>query len=262
MYHVPCTVFNRRQKVFEDLGLRLTEYGQRIATALVILLAGIFVARVSTRFLDGVLHKTKMPENTRGFVGSVVYISIIVLTVIMALTPFEIDIAPLVVGLAIIAFIVGLALQGTLANFAAGMIILIKKPFRSGDIVEIAGEKGQVREIGTTTTVIDTPGNVKVIFPNGKVLAGEIKNYSSHKTQRINISFEIDKNIKIAEFLEKVIKILSSSDKVLQDPPFSAKVSSFSKDALGITIQAWCDSGDEEDARHDILFKIKNEMER
>ena len=248
--------------MFEDLGLRLGEYGYRIAMAFVILLAGILLAKIFKRILNDILHKTKMPETTRGFVGNIIYISIIVLTVIMALTPFEIDIAPLVVGLAIIGFIVGLALQGTLSNFAAGMIILIKKPFHTGDIVEIAGEKGVVREIGTTTTVIDTPDNIKVIFPNAKILAGEIKNYSSHKTERVNIYLEVDKNIKIAEFLDKVTKILSASEKILQDPPFSARVTSFSKDVLGITIQVWCDSGDAEDARHDILSKIKNEMER
>jgi len=203
-----------------------------------------------------------MPETTRTFICNVMHLSIIIITVIMALTPFEIDIGPLVVGLGIIGFIVGLALQGTLSNFAAGILILVRKPFDAGDVVELAGERGTVREVTTTSTVIDTPENVKVIFPNAKILSGEIKNYTSHKTQRINISFDIDRNIKIEEFLKRVCDILSSSEKVLQDPPFSVRVSSLSKDATGITIQAWCDQGETEDAQHEILLKIKSSLEK
>ena len=241
---------------------RLAEYGQRIISTLVIILVGILAARFLTMFIDNILKRTKMPATTRGFVNTLIYIAIIVMTVIMALTPFEIDIGPLVVGLAIIGFIVGLAIQGALSNFAAGIMILAQRPFHVGDFVDVAGEIGEVKEITMTSTVIDTPENVKVVFPNAKVLAGEIKNYSAHKIRRIIIPIEVDRSVKIDDLIESINAILSTQEKILKDPPPSVKICGIFSSKVNLNIKVWCDADEVEEVSHCILYKIKKEQEK
>ncbi len=239
---------------------RLAEYGQRIVSALVIILVGILAARFLTMFIDNVLKRTKMPDTTRSFVTTIIYVGIIVVTVIMALTPFEIDIGPLVVGLAIIGFIIGLAIQRALSNFAAGIMILAQRPFHVGDFIDVAGETGTVREITMTTTVIDTPENVKVSFPNAKVLAGEIKNYSVHKIRMINIPIDVDINVKIDGFIDSVKAILSAQEKILKDPPFSVNICGLSSSKINLSIKAWCNADETEEVSNSILYSIKKSI--
>lgn len=239
---------------------RLAEYGQRIVTALVIVLIGILVARFFTMFIDNIFKRTKMPSTTRGFVCTVIYIGIIIITIIMALTPFEIDIGPLVVGLAIIGFIVGLALQGALSNFAAGIMILAQRPFQVGDLVEIAGETGEVKEITITSTIIDTPENVKVIFPNAKVLAGEIKNYSVHKIRRINLPIEVERSQNIEDLLNRIKNILLSQEKILKDPQPSVLISGLMGSKVNLIVRLWCSTDEAEEISNTVLNTIIKEL--
>ena len=248
--------------MMEDVTGRLAEYGQRIISVLVIILVGILAARFLTMFVDSILKRTRMPSTTRGFVNTLFYIAVIVLTIIMALTPFEIDIGPLVVGLGIIGFIVGLAIQGALSNFAAGIMILAQRPFHVGDFVDVAGETGEVKEITLTSTVIDTPENVKVVFPNAKVLAGEIKNYSVHKIRRINIPVELDRGVKIDDLTESIKAILSANKKILKDPPFSVNICGLSSSKVNLIVKAWCNADETEEVSHNIFYNIKKELEK
>ena len=241
---------------------RLAEYGQRVITTLIIILIGILAARLLMMLIDNILKRTKMPSATRGFVTTSLYIAIIIITIIMALTPFEVDILPLVVGLAIIGFIVGLALQGALSNFAAGIMILAQRPFHVGDFVDVAGETGEVKEITITSTVIDTPDNVKVVFPNAKVLAGEIKNYSVHKIRRVSIPVEVDRNVKIDNLTESIKGILSAQEKILKDPPFSVNICGISSSKVDLIVRAWCSVEEVEEVSHGIFYSIKKELEK
>ena len=180
----------------------------------------------------------------------------------MALTPFEIDIMPLVVGLGIIGFIVGLALQGALSNFAAGIMILAQRPFHVGDFIDVAGEVGEVKEITMTSTVIDTPENVKIIFPNAKILAGEIKNYSVHKIRRLNIPMEIDANQKIDDVIGKIKSVMSAQTKILKDPPYSINICSLSSLKVNLAVKAWCNTEESEEMYSNIFYALRKELEK
>lgn len=246
----------------EDVTGRLAEYGQRMVSALVIVLVGILVARFFTMFMNNIFKKTKMPSETRGFVCNLLYVAIIIVTIVMALTPFEIDIMPLVVGLGVIGFIVGLALQGALSNFAAGIMILAQRPFHVGDFVDVAGEVGEVKEITMTSTIIETPDNVKVVFPNAKVLAGEIKNYSAHKIRRISIPIEVDMGVKIDSLIESIKAILSAQGKILKDPPSSINICGLSGSKVNVVIRAWCNIEEIEEVSTSIFYSVKKELEK
>jgi small conductance mechanosensitive channel len=250
------------EEIAGEVTNRLAEYLHRIFISLSIVLVGILMARLVTMFADRVLKKTKMPGTTRKFVTTLMYIGIIVVTVIMALTPFEIDIGPLVVGLAIIGFIMGLAIQGALSNFAAGIMILAQRPFHVGDFVDVAGEIGIVKEITMTTTVIDTPENVKVSFPNAKVLAGEIKNYSVHKIRMVSVPVEVDANVKIDGFIDSIKADLSVQEKILSDPPFSVNICGLSSSKVSLIVKVWCNADETEEVSNNIFHSIREKLEK
>jgi len=245
----------------EEMAGILTTYTWRIITALVIVLVGILLARVITRFIERILIRIDIPSTTRGFLVSFIYVVIIIIAIVMALTRFEIDIGPLIIGIGIVGFIAGLAIQGALSNAVAGIMILVQRPFQVGDIVEAGGETGEVKEITTTSTVIDTPQNVKVIIPNAKILADKIKNYSTHRIRRISIPVEIEAGVKVDSLLEHIKHIISTQEKVLKEPPSSATISSLSSSKIVITVKVWCSVDDIEEVSHNILYEIKKELE-
>jgi small conductance mechanosensitive channel len=133
-----------------------------------------------------VLEKTKTDPAVVSFVGSMIYFLILIFAVLAALAKFGIQTASFVAILGAAAFAIGFALQGSLANFAAGVLILVLRPFKVGDYIDGAGVGGTVKDIQLFTTVLATPDNIKIMVPNGKLFGDTIKNFSGFDTRRID----------------------------------------------------------------------------
>ena len=164
-----------------------TIYGIKVIGAIIILIIGRIVAGIAKNLTGKVLRKGKTDESIVTFMQSLIYALVIAFAVIAALAKFGVQTASIVAVMGAAGFAVGFALQGSLANFASGVMILLFRPFKVGDFIEGAGVAGTVKEIRLFNTILSTPDNVKVIVPNGKMSGDIIKNYSGFDKRRIDL---------------------------------------------------------------------------
>lgn len=166
-------------------------YGVKILMALVIFVIGKWLVKKIAGIIEKTMSKNNVDPAIRNFVGSLVYWALLIFVSIAALGQLGIQTASFVAIVGAAGLAVGLALQGSLANFAAGVLILIFRPFRVGDFIEIAGVSGVVQSIQIFTTELNSPDNKKIIVPNGGVISGNITNYSANDTRRVDLNFGV-----------------------------------------------------------------------
>jgi small conductance mechanosensitive channel len=179
-----------------------------------------------------------------GFVGSMAYFSILAFTVVAVVGQFGVQTASFVAILGAAGFAVGMALQGTLANFASGVMLLAFKPFKPGDFIEAAGVKGTVSEIQIFSTTLDTPDNVKIVVPNGKLYGDIIKNYNGYPTRRIDMTAGIGYGSDVDTAIGIIRGLLAADERVLKDPAPTVAVGEWATSSLSIVVRPWVRSGD------------------
>lgn len=195
------------------------------------------------------------------FAGSVVRYAIIAITVIAVLARFGVQTASLVAMLGAAGLAIGLALQGTLSNVAAGVMLMIFRPFRLGQYIEAGGHAGTVKEVGLFTTELATPDNVQIIVPNAAIWSGSIVNYSHHDTRRVDLVFGVsyDSDLKTAE--RALRGLIEAEDRILEDPaPFLA-VTALNDSSVDFTMRVWCASGDYWGVKFDLTRKAKDALD-
>ena len=156
-----------------------TVYGVKVVAAVVILVAGRWLAGVACAVMEKILKRQKIDQTIVSFISNLAYFSILTFVVIAALSKLGLQTTSFVAVLGAAGLAVGLALQGSLANFAAGVLMIIFRPFKAGDYIEGGGSAGSVSEISIFTTILKTPDNKKVIIPNGAMMSGNIVNFSA-----------------------------------------------------------------------------------
>ncbi len=169
-------------------------YGLNIVAALLIFILGRWAGKLACRILNHFMEKKNVDPTLRGFVSHLVYITILAFVIIAALGKLGIQTASFVAILGAAGLAIGLALQGSLSNFAAGVLLIIFKPFKTGDFIESAGVAGTVEEIQLFTTNLKTPDNKTIIIPNSKISSDNITNYSSKPIRRVDMVFGIGYN--------------------------------------------------------------------
>jgi small conductance mechanosensitive channel len=195
------------------------------------------------------------------FLANGVYYLALVVVVIAVLSLFGIETTSLIAVLGAAGLAVGLALQGTLSNFAAGVMLLIFRPFKVGDYVEAAGTGGSVQEVGIFSTVLHTPDNVKITIPNSAVYGDTIKNYSANDTRRNDLVMGISYGDDIARAIETIEKVLAGDSRVLEDPAPVVAVGELADSSVNLVVRPWCARGDYWALRFDLTRKLKEELE-
>ncbi|MBW2096909.1 MAG: mechanosensitive ion channel [Deltaproteobacteria bacterium] len=245
------------QPALDQLTIFITTYGLQIIGAIIILILGRIAAGIGRSICRRVLEKTKTDTAIISFVGSLAYVIILVFAVLAALAKFGIQTTSFVAVLGAAGFAIGFALQGSLANFAAGVLILVLRPFRVGDYIEGAGVAGTVKDIELFTTIISTVDNVKIIVPNGKLFGDVIKNVSGYDTRRVDLVIGIGYGSSIQKAYEVVKKILDDDERVLSDPAPQIAVSELADSSVNLVVRPWVKSGDYWDTKFDLTRKIK-----
>jgi small conductance mechanosensitive channel len=194
------------------------------------------------------------------FANGVYYLTLIAV-VIAVLSLFGIETTSLIAVLGAAGLAVGLALQGTLSNFAAGVMLLIFRPFKVGDYVEVAGTAGSVQEVGIFSSVLHTPDNVKITIPNSAVYGDTIKNYSANDTRRNDLLIGISYDDDIARALETIRRVLAGDSRVLDDPEPTVAVAELADSSVNLVVRPWCAGGDYWPLRFDLTHKLKEELE-
>ena len=235
----------------------LTAYGLKIIGAIIILILGRIAAGIGRSICRRVLQKTKTDPSIISFVGSLAYVIILVFAVLAALAKFGIQTASFVAVLGAAGFAVGFALQGSLANFAAGVLILVLRPYKIGDYIEGAGVAGTVKKIELFTTVLATPDNAKIIVPNGKLFGDVIKNVSGYDTRRVDLVIGIGYSSSIQKAYEVLKKILDEEERVLSDPVPQIAVSELADSSVNLVVRPWVKSADYWSTKFDLTRRIK-----
>jgi small conductance mechanosensitive channel len=238
-----------------------TTYGLKIMGALLILIFGRFVAGMARKFVRRVLTKANSDEELVSFFGSLVFALVMVFAVVASLAKFGVQTASFVAVLGAVGFAVGFALQGSLSNFASGVMLLVFKPFKAGDLIEAAGVTGIVKEIGLFNTELSTLDNVKVIVPNGKAYGDVIKNITGYDTRRVDMVFGIGYGSSIPKAYEIMQSLIKADARILSDPAPQIAVSELADSSVNFVVRPWCKTGDYWDVKFDLTRNVKERFD-
>ncbi|HOI82023.1 MAG: mechanosensitive ion channel domain-containing protein [Thermovirgaceae bacterium] len=239
----------------------ITLYALKLVAALLILVVGRIVAKGIRSLIRKALSKWNVDVTLVKFIATLSYFSIMAFVIVAALAQIGVQTASFVAIVGAAAFAVGLALQGSLANFASGVLIILFKPFKAGDYVEGGGVAGTVEEVSIFTTVLRSPDNRVIIVPNGKIMADNIVNYSAREIRRVDLvagvsySDDIDKVRKVLEI------ILDEDERVLKDPAPTIGVLELADSSVDFAVRPWVRSSDYWGVFFDLQEKIKKRFD-
>ena len=248
---------NLLAKVYE----LLTVYGMRVIAAIVIFIVGRWVAKGVAKLLRRVMTKSGTDETLVKFVGNMVYIALLAFVIIAALNQLGIQTASFIAVLGAAGLAIGLALQGSLGNFAAGVLMIIFKPFKVGDFIEGAGTAGVVEEIQIFTTQLKTPDNKTIIVPNAKMTGDNITNYTVKGTRRVDFVFGIGYEDDIDKARGIIKEIIEGDERVLKDQDPLIVVSELADSSVNFTVRAWTSADDYWGFYFDTTEKVKKQFD-
>lgn len=240
----------------------LAVQGMSVLYALVILFVGWRVAHWVRRIVERGLARAKRVDPTvHAFLASLAYYFVLAVVVIAVLQLFGIQTTSLIAVLGAASLAIGLALQGTLSNLAAGVMILIFRPFKLGDFITVSGETGTVKAITLFTTELATTDNVQIIVPNGSAWGTTVTNYSTYATRRLELSVGISYEDSMDKGIETLMAMAKADARVLADPEPSVYVAELGDSAVTLTLRVWCAASDLWGLKTALTKKIKEEIE-
>ncbi|WP_088324281.1 mechanosensitive ion channel family protein [Polaribacter tangerinus] len=226
---------------FESL---IVQYAPKVVMALVMLIIGLIVIKIIINTTQKILRKRNVDVTLQKFLGNLLGWILRILLFISVIAKLGVETASFAAILAAAGLAVGLALQGSLANFAGGVLIMIFKPFKIGDLVEAQGEIGVVKEIEIFTTKFTGLSNREIIIPNGSLSNGNIINYSTEGTRRVDLTFGVSYDADIKETKEVLMQVLTTHPKVLQTPAPAVTVSELADSSVNFAVRPWCKTED------------------
>ena len=237
-------------------------FGLKILAAIVIYVVGKWAAGVIKRFTLNVMKKSKVDETLINFVGHLVYIALLTFVVLAALSQLGIQTTSFIAILGAAGLAVGLALQGSLSNFAAGVLMMIFRPFKVGDFIEAGGAAGTVEEILIFTTQLKTPDNKTIIIPNAKITSDNIINITAKPIRRVDFVFGVSYGDDI-DTVKKVIKeVLAEDGRILNDPPVTIGILALADSSVNFAVRPWVKTEDYWNVFFEINEKMKKRFDR
>jgi len=228
-----------------------------IGLALLILLIGRLLVGLAVRLVKALMGRAKVEPMLIHFVSSIITGLLVLVVFIAAIDQLGVDTTSFVALIGAAGLAIGLALQKSLSNFSAGVMLIVFKPFKVGDYVEAAGTAGIVREIRIFSTIMDTPDNKRVIVPNGAIYEDTIINYSTLPTRRTDLTFGIGYSDNIGLAKDIIERILVEDDRVLKDPEPFVHVTDLADSSVNLLARFWTASGDAFTTRCDVIEKVK-----
>jgi small conductance mechanosensitive channel len=241
---------------------RFTELGLNLLFAVIILIVGAWVSKVIKKMLVGMLSKRKLDPIIVGFVANIAYSLAMVAVVLASLRKLSVETNSFVAIIGAAGLAIGLALQGALANFAAGFLMVIFRPFKKGDYIEAAGTAGIVDEIQVFTSVLNTPDNRRVIVPNSKIMSDNITNYSAKDTRRLDLVFGVSYSDNVAKVKQVLQKIADEDPRVLKDPAAQILVGELADSSVNFIMRVWIRSADYWPFKFDTTEKVKVTLDK
>lgn len=232
------------EKHLETLKELAVLYAPKLAGAILVLLLGLWIIRMINRFVRKSMEKRSTDASLQPFIRSLVNIVLKILLFISVMGMIGVHMTSFIALLGAIGLAIGMALSGTLQNFAGGVMVLVFKPYKVGDFVEVQGYMGTVHEIHIINTILLTPDNVTIIIPNGKIFNDSLTNFSVQKNRRVDWTFGIGYGDKVEDAREIIRNLLEADERVMSEPEPQIVVSELADNSVNITVRAWVKAGD------------------
>lgn len=232
----------------------------KIISCLLILIIGNALIKFICKSIKKSKANAKLSDDVRGYVDALIKGVLYVIMIVTIVAIIGIPMASVVAVLASAGAAVALALQGTLSNFAAGIMLLIFKPIHVGNFVEAAGTSGTVTDLGLFSTTLTTPDNKVVIIPNGQVINGVITNYSLKDTRRVDVTFGVAYGTDTEKVKATILRIVDAHEKVHKDPAPFIRLTEMADSSLNFTVRVWANGGDYWGVKFDLHEAIVAEL--
>lgn len=232
-------------------------WGINITMAIAIFIVGRIIVGLLVGLLGKVLSQSKLDVMLVNFVKSIVKTILLLFVIVASLNQLGVDTTSLVALLGAAGLAIGLSLQGSLQNFAAGVMLLVFRPFKQGDFVEVDGVSGVVKEITIFTSKLTTPDNKEVIIPNGNIYGNKIINYSAKPTRRIDFVFGIGYDDDLKQAKQILTNIVNEDERVLKDPAPVIAVTELADSSVNFAVRPWVKTADYWDVYFDITERVK-----
>lgn len=235
----------------------LLGYLLKLVAAIVIFYVGRMIARGASGLLERGLLSRNIDKAVVSFLSSIVYAILLIATALMALSQIGVQTTSFIAILGAAGLAVGLALQGSLANFASGVLIILFRPFKSGDFIDAGGITGTVDKIEIFQTTMKTPDNKRVIVPNAKITGGHITNFSAESTRRVDLVIGISYDSDLLKAKTILQDIISNDERVLPAPAPNIRVSELADSSVNIIVRPWVKTEDYWGVYWDTLERVK-----
>ncbi|MGW8265779.1 MAG: mechanosensitive ion channel family protein [Longimicrobiales bacterium] len=239
----------------------LTTFGLRTVGGIAVLVVGLMFAKSVRRGLTRMFDRTDMDVTLEKFLTSLFYYLILTMAGVAALGMMGVQMASVLTIMGAAGLAVGLALQGTLSNVAAGVMLLIFRPFKVGDYVDAGGTAGTIESIGLFATTLNTPDNVHIIVPNSGIYGGTIRNFSHNEIRRNDMVVGISYDDDIGLAMQTIRSVLDAEERVLEDPEYVVAVSELGDSSVNIVVRPWCKAPDYWNLRFDLTRTFKERLE-
>lgn len=233
-------------------------YGIKLLSALATLIIGLYIVKAVIGVLNKMMDRSNTDPSLRSFLGSLASILLKVMVYITALGMLGVEMTSFVAIIGAAGLAVGLALSGTLQNFAGGVMILLFKPYKVGDVIEAQGYVGSVKEIQIFVTILTTPDNKTVLIPNGPLATGSLINFSTQATRRVDWTFGIAYGDDIDKAYGAIKKLIDADERILKDPEPFMGLSALADSSVNIVVRVWVNAAD----YWDVFFRMNEQVYR
>ncbi len=239
----------------------LISFGIKLVVAILIVFIGKMLSRLVSKGVAKILGHKNVDQTVISFVESLVYGLAFTLTLIVAISHLGFNTSSLVAILGAAGLAIGLALQGSLSNFASGVLLISFRPFKAGDFVEVSGVAGIVEEVLIFSTKLRTGDNKTVIIPNGAITGGTITNYSTKPTRRIDLVIGVSYDANLAQTRQILADVVAKDERILKDQDVTIGVSELADSSVNLVVRPWVKSGDYWPVYFDLLENIKTALD-
>ncbi len=247
---------------FEKIKNLLIEYSPKVVAALLLLIIGLWVIGIISKTVKKVMEKRGVDTSLRGFLASLVNWALKIFLLVTVAGQLGVETTSFAAIIAAAGLAIGMALQGSLSNFAGGALIMIFRPFKVGDYIEAQGEQGVVKDIQIFTTKINTIDNKEVIIPNGALSNGNIINYSSEDKRRVDLTFGVSYDADIKQTKDVLLSVTSNTPYTINDPAPVVLVGELADSSVNFITRTWVKSSDYWDAYFHITENVKIELDK
>ncbi len=252
--------FDQLKQVIDSLGLQ--DFLMKVMGVIVLLFVAWVAAGWLGRLARKAMLKARLDETLTKFFSKFIRWAVLILALLACLGVFGVETTSFAAVIGAAGLAIGLAFQGTLGNFAAGIMLLMFRPFKVGDIVNVAGQTGKVDEIELFTTTIDTPDNRRIIIPNGSVFGSVIENISHHSTRRVDVAVGSDYSADLDATRDILTRVATNVSGRLDDPEPAVVLLELGGSSIDWSVRVWCNSADFWGVKQALTRDVKNALDQ